>query len=185
MRESLTGKTPTRREVGDQKSVGTAPITPVPRHGRTVLRWMVGVIVVLHGLIHSLGVAKGLGWGEVTQLTEPISTTMGVVWLAATALVVAAGAMLAVSARGWWGVGLVAAVVSQAVILSSWTDAKAGTLINIVLLVAGSYGFVSQRRSSLRTEYRHRVATALAEPLHAGVVVEADLMALPGPGSRG
>src|SRR6185503_7588990 len=69
---------------------------------RTGLRWTAGVVVVLHGLIHSLGAAKGLGWSEVSQLTGPISTTMGVTWLAATALVVAAGAMLAVAAPGWW-----------------------------------------------------------------------------------
>ena len=148
---------------------------------RTGLRRTVGVIVVLHGLIHLLGAAKGLGWSDVSALTEPVSTTLGVVWLAAAALVVAAGAMLAVAARGWWVVGFVAAVVSQAVIVTSWTDAKAGTLVNLVLLVAAGYGYASQGRGSLRADYRRSVATALAAPPHAGVVTEADLVALPGP----
>ena len=148
---------------------------------RTGLRRTVGVIVVLHGLIHLLGAAKGLGWSDVGALTKPISTTLGVAWLAAAALVVAAGAMLAVAARGWWVVGFAAAVVSQAVIVTSWTDAKAGTLVNLVLLVAAGYGYASQGRGSLRADYRRRVATALAEPSHVGVVTEADLVALPGP----
>jgi hypothetical protein len=33
--------------------------------------------------------------------------------------------------------------VSQAVILTSWNDAKAGTLANIVLFVVSGYGLVS------------------------------------------
>ena len=172
------------RVISDQAPTSTslaAAARAVARHGRTGLRWTVAVIVVLHGLIHLLGVVKGLGWGEVTQLTEPISTTMGLMWLAATALVVVAGAMLAVAARGWWDVGLAAAVVSQTVILSSWTDAKAGTLVNILLFIASGYGLASQGRRSLRADYRRRVAATLAHPLQTGVVTEVDLQALPGP----
>ena len=33
---------------------------------RTVLRWVVALVVVLHGLIHLRGAAKGLGWANVT-----------------------------------------------------------------------------------------------------------------------
>jgi len=58
---------------------------------RTMLRWIVAVVVVLHGLIHLLGAAKGLGWADVTQLKEPVSAAMGVAWLAAAVLVVLAG----------------------------------------------------------------------------------------------
>ena len=146
---------------------------------RTRVRWIVGVVVVLHGLIHLLGAAKGLGWAEVTQLTQPISSIMGVAWLAAGMLVVAAGVMLARSARGWWVVSAAAALISQAVILSSWSDAKAGTVVNLILLVAAGYGFAAQGPRSYRAEYRRRVGLALAEPTHVGVVTEADLAALP------
>ena len=141
---------------------------------------MASVIAVLHGLLHLLGVAKGLGGSDVSPLTTPIGTAMGVGWLAAAALLVAAGAMLAVAARGWWVVGFAAAAVSQAVIVTSWADAKAGTLVNLILLVAAGYGFASQGRRSFRADYRRRVAAALAGPPPTGVVCEADLVALPG-----
>jgi hypothetical protein len=146
---------------------------------RTRVRWIVGVVVVLHGLIHLLGAAKGLGWAEVTQLTQPISSIMGGAWLAAGMLVVVAGVMLARSARGWWVVSAAAALISQAVILSSWSDAKAGTVVNLILLVAAGYGFAAQGPRSYRAEYRRRVGLALAEPTHVGVVTEAALAALP------
>jgi hypothetical protein len=69
---------------------------------RTVIRWIVIAVVALHGLIHLLGTAKGLGWADVTQLKEPISTAMGVAWLAAAVLVMAAGTLLAIRVRWWW-----------------------------------------------------------------------------------
>jgi hypothetical protein len=146
---------------------------------RAALRWFVGVVVVLHGLLHLLGAAKGLRWGAGTQLTQPISTTRGVVWLAAAMLLVLAGGMLVRQTSGWWLIGGAAAALSQAVILSSWTDAKAGTVVNLVLLVAGGYGFAAQGPKSSRAEYQRRVATALTEPSSPEVLTEDDLTALP------
>ena len=148
---------------------------------RTMLRWIVAVVVVLHGLIHLLGAAKGLGWADVTQLKEPISTAMGVAWLAAAVLVVLAGVLLIIRARWWWVVGAVAVVASQTVILTLWSDAKAGTVANVILLVAVVYGYASQGPASYRAEYRRRVDAALTEPLPNGVVTEADLADLPEP----
>gem|GEM_PF-2915233 len=124
---------------------------------RTRMRWIVAVVVVLHGLIHLLGAAKGLGWADVTQLESPISTAMGVAWLAAAALVVVSGTLLSVPVRWWWVVGAVAALVSQGVILTAWSDAKAGTVANVILLAAVAYGYASQGPRSYRAEYRRRV----------------------------
>lgn len=148
---------------------------------RTVVRWVVAVVVVLHGLIHLLGAAKGLGWADVTQLENPISTAAGVAWLGAAALVVVSGALLAVTVRWWWVVGAVAVVMSQGVIFTSWSDAKAGTVANVILLAAVVHGFASQGPTSYRAQYRRRVDATLAEPLHDGVVSEADLAHLPEP----
>jgi hypothetical protein len=66
---------------------------------RSLIRWTVGLIVVIHGLIHLMGVVKGFGWGDVSQLVEPISTSMGVAWLVAAVVVIAAGVMLLATGR--------------------------------------------------------------------------------------
>jgi len=110
---------------------------------RTTVRWVVGLVVVVHGFIHVLGAVKGFGWAEVALLTEPISAAMGVVWLAAAVVTVAAGVLLIAGTRRWWVVGAVAVVVSQAAIVTSWTDAKAGTIVNVVLALAVVYGWAS------------------------------------------
>jgi len=143
------------------------------------VRWAVAVIVIAHGFIHLLGASKGLGWAEVSQLKEPISNAAGVVWLAAAVLTVGAGVMLAASIRWWWLVGNFAVVVSQAVIVTSWSDAKAGTIVNVVLLAAVVYGTAANGPTSLRAEYRRRVAIALQKTLDAASVTEQDLAALP------
>jgi lysylphosphatidylglycerol synthetase-like protein (DUF2156 family) len=110
---------------------------------RTALRLLFVAIIVIHGLIHLMGAAKGFGWADVAALKQPISRSMGALWLVAGLLVLTAGVVLALQAQWWWAVAAVAAVVSQAVILTSWNDAKAGTLANIILFVVAGYGLVS------------------------------------------
>ncbi len=149
---------------------------------RAVLRWIVGGVLVVHGLIHGMGVVKGFGWAEVAQLKEPISAALGFFWLFAAVLMIGAGLMLCLSIREWWIVGGIAAVVSQAVIFTSWGDAKAGSAANLMLLAAVVYGGASQGPTSFRSKYRRRVNRALTSQQPAsGVVTEADVQRLPEP----
>jgi uncharacterized membrane protein YphA (DoxX/SURF4 family) len=153
---------------------------------RTAIRWGVGVIVVAHGLVHLMGVVHGFGWADVSQLTETISRPMAVAWLVAAVVTVIAGVMLLARARGWWAMAAVAAVVSQAVILTSWTDAKAGTAVNMLLAVAAVYGYRSEGRSSFRTRYRRLADETVAAALSAAApvrspVTDDDLDRLPPP----
>ncbi|MCG2800331.1 MAG: hypothetical protein L6367_17570, partial [Cellulomonas sp.] len=63
---------------------------------RAAVRRTVGVVVVLHGLIHLLGAAVGLAGAHVEAFTAPIGTLAGVAWLLAAALLLVAGVGLAV-----------------------------------------------------------------------------------------
>jgi hypothetical protein len=143
---------------------------------------VVTVLVLVHGLIHLLGAAKGLGWAEVAQLRKPIGTFGGVAWLVGAIVVIAAAAALAAGIGWWWVAAAVAAVVSQAVIVTSWSDAKWGTVANIVLLLAAGYGFASVGPVSFQAEWRERADAAIAQSTSAGdLVTEADLASLPEP----
>jgi hypothetical protein len=153
---------------------------------RTLIRWAVGLIVLIHGLIHLMGVAKGFGWSDVSQLTEPISTSMGVAWLIAGVAVLAAGVMLLAGVRGWWVVGAGAAIVSQGLIVTSWTDAKAGTAANVLLLIAAVYGFRAHGPTSFRSRFRRLAdeTVGAAQPSFGpgtAAVTEDDLEHLPAP----
>ena len=163
---------------------------PTQREGRTringrsvrmIAGWLVGFVAVAHGAIHLLGAAKGLGWAEVTQLAEPIGAGPGVVWLAAAVATMAAGVLLLARVRWWWIVGAMAVVVSQVVIVTSWADAKVGTVANVVLAAAVVFGWASQGPRSARAEYRRRATAALATPRSTDLVTETDLARLPAP----
>lgn len=148
----------------------------------TWIRWSLVVLLSAHGLIHLLGAAKGLGWASLPQLRISIGTTGGIAWLVAAALVLGTAALVAAGTPTWWWLlaGL-AAAASQIVVLTSWTDAKAGSVVNIVLVLAAIYGFVSVGPPSLHAQWEKGVARADEPSSRAGVVAERDLRDLPAP----
>ncbi|WP_185995706.1 DUF6544 family protein [Nocardioides campestrisoli] len=148
-----------------------------------VLRWAVVVALVCHGLIHLLGVAKGFGWARVPQLREPIGVGGGALWLLAGLLVLASAAFIAVGAPVWWWlVAGCGALVSQVAIVMSWSDARAGTLLNVALVLVAAYGFLSVGPPSFHAQWQERATHALADVDPApAVLTETDLDGLPAP----
>jgi hypothetical protein len=142
------------------------------------------IVLVVHGLIHVLGFVKAVGWAELPQLTQPVSPSLGVLWLLAALLFLAAAAALFVWPRGWWAIGACAIVVSMFVIVPSWTDAKFGALANLVALIGVVFGFLAQGPVSLRAAYERDLVRALARVAPAEPISEADLAQLPAPVQR-
>ena len=99
------------------------------------MKLVILIIVILHGLIHLLGFAKGCGFKEIKELTLPISKPMGLMWLAATLLILTFGILYFLNSPYAWLAGLVAVVTSQVLVVLYWKDAKFGTLPNILILV--------------------------------------------------
>lgn len=129
------------------------------------MRIALAVLLILHGLLHGLGFAKGLGLATLPQLTTPISRASAALWL------VAGLAMVATALSPWrwlYLVGALAIALSQVAIVSAWVDAKFGTLPNLVALVAVTLSFLQQGPWSLASELRSDrpalVAEALAKP---------------------
>ena len=150
----------------------------------TLVRWVVVALLVCHGLIHLLGVVKGFGWADISQLKEPISPGGGVVWLLAAVLVLGSAGFIALGApTWWWAVAVLGAVVSQVAVTASWSDAKAGTIANLALVLAAVYGFASLGPSSFHAQWHERAAAALASaPSTArALLTEQDLAGLPEP----
>ena len=145
------------------------------------MKWLIVAILVIHAAIHSMGFLKAYRLAELPQLKQPISRARGRLWLAAAVLVLLTAGCLAFAPRVGWMAGAAALVVSQAVIFTSWSDARFGTLANIVLLIAVAHGFLSQGPSSDRAEYRRLLAAELARPPADIVLTEQDLLRLPAP----
>lgn len=147
------------------------------------MKWIFVFLLTIHGLIHLMGVAKAFHLAELSQLTLPISRGWGIVWLAAGLSMLVSAFLLASGQRIWWVVVLVAVVLSQVAILGAWSDAWAGSILNVVALVVGIYGFASLGPVSLRAQYERQVEQR-AGPLSASPITEAHLEPLPEPLQR-
>lgn len=145
------------------------------------MRWAILVVLVVHGLIHSMGFVKAFGFAELAQLKKPISRPWGVVWLSAALLFLGSAVLLAVDGRWFWLSGAVAIALSQAAIIRSWRDAKVGTAANVLALLAVAYGFESQGPWSARAEYAREAAAALDRGAAVTFIHEDDLVRLPPP----
>jgi hypothetical protein len=141
-------------------------------------------VLLVHGLIHLLGFAKAFGFAELPQLTGHISPLFGTLWLMAGLLFLVAAGSLFFWPRWWWAIGTCAIVVSMVVIVGSWSDAKFGTIANVVALVGVVFGFLAQGPASLRAAYDRDVDRALATSKVADLVTDRDLAHLPEPVQR-
>ncbi len=154
-------------------------MTPVPRRPRRagdLVRVLVGLVVVGHGLVHLLGV-----WPQAAQTPIPDSGTAGrVLWLLAALAVTVAGVGLVTGRRRWWYLGAPALVLSQAAILTAWPAAAAGTVANAVLAAAVVHGWLAEGPRSRRARYRRHQSDVIAEAsAPAEAITEADLAPLP------
>jgi hypothetical protein len=150
------------------------------------MRYAIAFVLSVHALIHLMGFAKAFGHAALPQLVIPISRPIGLLWLLATLLLLAAAVALWAAPRAFWVLGAAGLVVSQVVIVASWGDARWGTLANVVVLAAVVYGAFAWGPWGLRADYLQRTSSALhglgGPP--AAVVTEADLAPLPPPVQR-
>ena len=114
------------------------------------MKSLFAAFLVAHGLIHLLGTAKAFRIAAIPMLSHQIERPLGILWLLAAALFIATAICLFAWPRCWWVVGGAALVLSQLVIVTSWGDARYGTIANIVFvglsLVAASLALENRGR---------------------------------------
>lgn len=143
-------------------------------------------LLVVHGLLHGIGVARAYGLTDVPALSQTIPTGLGHVWLLAACLFLATALAMHVWPRHWWVLGLMAVVVSMAAIVPSWADARTGAIVNGVVLAGVAYGALVHGPTSLEAAYlsdRQAVASGVASDV-AVIVSGDDLARVPAPVQR-
>lgn len=137
-------------------------------------------VVTIHAFMHLLGFVKAFHIFEVRQLTQHISKTGGFLWLLASLLLLAASVLFLLKVKWWWLLSLVALVLSQYLIFTSWQDAKFGAIINILLLLVTIVGFASWKFSK---RYESDVQSHLNQfqPTKEEMLTASDIQHLPTP----
>ena len=99
-----------------------------------MLKYFFAFIMLIHGLIHFMGFAKAYNYGNITQLTKYISKPVGLLWLITAILFIVAVLLFLLKKESWPYIAIIAAVVSQILIITVWKDAKFGTIVNIIII---------------------------------------------------
>lgn len=101
-------------------------------------------ILVIHGLIHLLGFIKAFDLFEIPQLSQQIDKPIGWIWLLITFLFIVAAFNFGMD-KDWAKIAIISVVLSQILISLAWSDAKAGTLPNILIFTVAMIAFLGAR----------------------------------------
>ncbi len=93
------------------------------------------ILIGIHGIIHLFGFLKAFSISEFSAISQPISKTFGIVWLLSFVLFVITIILLIVQSNYWWIIGIVGVVLSQFLVINYWSDAKFGTILNLIILI--------------------------------------------------
>ncbi|WP_421807351.1 DUF6920 family protein [Flagellimonas sp.] len=117
------------------------------------MRIALTILIGIHGLIHLFGFLKAYGIAEFNAIAQPISRTYGILWLVTFLLFAVTVILIFVHSDYWWLSGLIASIISQVLILNYWSDAKFGTVVNIIILFAIILGYSSFNfKQKIKTE---------------------------------
>lgn len=100
------------------------------------MRIVLLILIGLHGVIHLFGFLKAFGFFEFNEINQPISKHSGLFWLVTFLLFIATTFLYFIRADIWWIFGLAAILISQILIFNYWSDAKYGTIPNLIILIA-------------------------------------------------
>jgi len=100
-------------------------------------------LIVIHGIIHLFGFLKAFGISEFDAISQPISKTYGIFWFLAFLLFTITVILFLTHSGYWWLSGFLAVIISQVLIFNYWSDAKFGTIANVILLLATIVGYSS------------------------------------------
>lgn len=106
-----------------------------------MIRIIISVIVLVHGLIHVMGFVKAFGLAEMNQLKLTISKPLGLVWLFAALLCMLVGIFVLLNKQWVWIPAIIAVAASQVLIILSWQDAKFGTIPNLIIMIFAIFIF--------------------------------------------
>jgi hypothetical protein len=109
------------------------------------MKYFVAILLLIHGLIHLMGFLKGYGLARLPGLNLEISRTVALIWFLTALCFFVALVMDLMKQPSWATLTLIAIVFSQALIISSWQDTKAGTVLNLILLIIAGISFAHTR----------------------------------------
>ena len=105
------------------------------------MRIVFTIIIGINGIIHLFGFLKAFGITEFKAISEPISKPFGIIWLTVFILFTAIAILFLKRYKYWWAIGISTVFLSQFLLITCWSDAKFGTILNFLILVSAIIGY--------------------------------------------
>ncbi|WP_437323486.1 DUF6544 family protein [Sorangium sp. So ce381] len=152
------------------------------------MRLGLAILIALHGAIHLIGYRE---WSKLAAAGQPSDRTLvplspagsrafALLWLAALLVLLAAAALWVLRRDAWGALAFSGVLLSQGLIVLAWPQAKFGTLVNVLILLA----IVSvAKHTRFHHEVDSEVRALLARPVepHASSVEPSEIEHLPAP----
>jgi len=136
------------------------------------------ILIGIHGIIHLFGFLKAFGISEFTAISQPISKTFGLVWLLTFLLFALAIVLLIFQSNYWWLIEFLAVIASQILILTYWSDAKFGTIANLIILISAIIAYSNFSFKNKITEERKKLFEN-SQAVSEEVITKEDIWDLP------
>lgn len=107
------------------------------------MRIALTILIAIHGIIHLFGFFKAFGISEFNAISQPISKAYGIFWLLTFLLFVITVILILIPSDYWWLSGFLAVIISQVLIFNYWSEAKFGTIANVIILLTTVIGYSS------------------------------------------
>ncbi len=144
------------------------------------MKYLLAIIVLIHGGIHILGFIKAFNFSEIQQLTQPISRATSLLWLFTFLLLLTTALGLLLEQSWWFYLAIGSVFVSQILVFMSWQDAKFGTIANVIILLVAVLAW-SDHRFEAQFIRDTRLNLDRVKTLPGKILTEADIAHLPQP----
>ncbi|MFN1836272.1 DUF6544 family protein [Balneola sp. MJW-20] len=126
-----------------------------------MMHYLMAIILFIHGTLHLPGFFKAYELIPVDAIRTSISRSAGLIWLTASLLFDLAATLLIIGISFWWVFGFTALILSQLLIIRFWTDAKFGSIINLIIAVMVFSGYSGEAyQKKLTAEKAHFIEMA-------------------------
>jgi hypothetical protein len=136
------------------------------------------LIILIHGLIHLSGFFKAFDVGNITQLSTHISKPVGVIWFVVGILFLITVLVYFMNYSSWPFLAIMAVVVSQVLIITVWSDAKFGTIANLIILIGALPALGSVLFNNMITADQEHLLEQVSQPADR-ILYEEDFQHLP------
>ena len=126
------------------------------------------VLLVVHGLIHSIGLVdqfhKLLKSRPLIEVSPATGRIIGTLWLVACLLFLIGATLFLLNNTACWWVIAIAVLLSQVLIIIYWHDARFGTIPNVLILIVAMVGVSDARFNTTARRESDSLSERMTEP---------------------